>query len=343
MKLGLTVDYSGREFSLPIDAVLEAERLGYDSCWTAEAWGSDAATPLAWIGALTSRIKLGSAIMQTAARTPAACAMTAMTIDALSGGRFILGVGPSGPQVVEGWHGVSHERPVTRVKEYVRIVRDILRREGPLRFDGYHYQLPYQGPGATGLGKPLKSILHGRPDMKIYTAAISPAGVRAAAEVADGFFPILTDPDRFADTFEPYIEAGIAARDDGFQRKDFEVLPTVAVVVGDDVEACRNQLKPDLALYIGGMGARDKNYYKELAARSGFEGAAQRIQDLYLDGRKDEAAAAVPDELIDGVALCGPRSRIAERLERYHSSGITSLCVSSKDIDVVRMMAELLL
>ena len=343
MQLGLSVDYSGRGFDLPIDVVLEAERLGYDSCWTAEAWGSDAATPLAWIGALTSRIKLGSAIMQTAARTPAACAMTAMTIDAMSGGRFILGVGPSGPQVVEGWHGVSHDRPVTRVKEYVRIVREILRRERAVSFDGYHYQLPYRGPRATGLGKPLKSIIHGRPDMKIYAAAISPPGVRAAAEVADGFFPILTDPARFADTFEPHIQAGIAARDDGFRREEFAVLPSVAVVMGDDVAACRDRLKPELALYIGGMGARDKNYYKELVARSGFEGPAQRIQDLYLDRRKDEAAAAVPDELVDGVALCGPRERIAERLERYQSSPITTLCVSSKDIGVVRMMAELLL
>lgn len=344
MQLGLQVDYSGRDPRLPMDVVLEAERLGFDSCWTYESWGADAVSPLAWIGALTSRIKLGTGIIQTAARTPATTAMTAMTLDALSGGRFILGVGPSGPQVIEGWHGMSYARPLTRSKEVIRIVREILRREQPLRFDGHHYQVPYAQPDATGLGKPLKSILHGRTDMKIYTAAITPAGVEAAAEVADGFLPIFTDPESFQPVYGPSIEAGQAKRAPERAEASFDIVGSVRVIVGDDISACRDSMKPELALYIGGMGARDKNFYKDLVCRMGYEGPANDIQKLYLEGHKDRAVGAVPDELVDAIALCGPRARIGERLECWKNSPVTTLCVGAEaGIEAVRMMAELAL
>ena len=341
MKLGLSVGYSERDMQIPMDVVKEADRLGYDSCWTAEAWGSDAFTPLAWIGSQTTNIKLGTGIAQVPARTPAMCAMTAMTLDALSGGRFILGVGPSGPQVIEGWHGVPYQPSLTRTKEYVRIIRQILRREEKVSFDGRCYQLPYKGEGATGLGKPLRSIIHGRADMKIYTAAITPPGIRAAAEVADGFFPIFTDPERF-DLFEPDIEAGLAKRDD-LTRQDFDVLPSVSISVGDDLSVCLNRFKPTLALYIGGMGAREKNFYNELACKMGYEAEAKQIQDLFLAGKREEAAAKVPDALVDAVNLCGPRERIAERLERWKGSATSTLCIHASSVDVVRMMAALVL
>ena len=341
MKLGLSVGYSERDMGLPMDVVKEADRLGYDSCWTAEAWGSDAFTPLAWIGAQTSNIKLGTGIAQVPARTPAMCAMTAMTLDAMSGGRFMLGVGPSGPQVIEGWHGVPYQPSLTRTKEYVRIIRAILKREEKVSFDGRCYQLPYRGEDATGLGKPLRSILHGRADMKIYTAAITPPGIRAAAEVADGFFPIFTDPERF-DLMEPHIEAGLAKRDD-LTRENFDVLPSVSVSVGDDVAACIAEFKPALALYIGGMGAREKNFYNEHACAMGYEAQAKVIQDLFLAGKREEAAANVPDELVDAINLCGPRERIAERLERWKSSATDTLCINANSVEVVRMMAELVL
>ena len=341
-RLGLVVGYSGREMGLPMDRILEAERLGFDSVWTAEAYGSDAIAPLAWIGAQTSRIKLGTAIMQIPGRTPAMCAMTAMTVDALSGGRFLLGLGPSGPQVVEGWHGVPYRKPLTRLVEYIQIIRQILRRERPVEFQGEFYQLPYTGEGATGLGKPLKSILHPRADMKIYTAAISPNGVRTAAEVADGFFPVWMDPEK-ADLFEPSIEEGLARAGDGKRREDFEMLPFVSVVLDSDLERARNAVRPMLALYIGGMGARDKNFYNDYAVRLGFPDAAKKVQDLYLDGKRPEAMAAVPDELIDAVSLCGPRERIADQVQRWKSSPVTTMCVAGGSPEALQLMAELVL
>lgn len=342
MRLGLSIGYSGGGYQLPMDVITEADRLGFDSCWTAEAWGSDAFTPLAWIGANTTQIKLGTAIAQVPARTPALCAMTAMTLDALSGGRFVLGVGPSGPQVIEGWHGQRYQPSLTRVKEYIHIVRTILRREQKLEFDGRCYQIPFRGDGASGLGKSLKSILHGRADMKIYTAATTPAGMRTAAEAADGFFPIFTDPERF-DLIEPHVEQGLAKRCDGLTRQDFDVLPSTPVVVGDDLNACFDECRPKLALYIGGMGAREKNFYNEHAVNLGFESEARKIQDAFLAGQRAEAAAAVPDALVDAVCLCGSRERIAERLQRWTDSATHTLCIQTRDVPVVRMMAELVL
>jgi F420-dependent oxidoreductase-like protein len=339
MRLALSQGYSGAALSPDVSKVLEAERLGYDAVWVAESYGSDAVTPAAWIAARTSRIHVGTAIMQISARTPAMAAMTAMTLDGLSGGRFRLGLGVSGPQVVEGWHGQPFARPLARTREYVAIVRAILGREKPLEFRGEHYQVPYAGPGATGLGKPLRSILHGRPDLPIYLAAIGPKNVALAAEIADGWIPTLFAPSRMA-MFREWLEEGFRAA--GGRRARFDVMPGVPVVVGDDAAACRATLKPGIALYVGGMGARQRNFYNELVRRYGFEEAAARVQDLYLAGRKAEAEAAVPDELVDAVALCGPRERIRERLAAYREAGVTTLGVRG-DAQAIRLMAELVL
>jgi F420-dependent oxidoreductase-like protein len=338
MRLALNLNYSGATLALDLPKILEAERLGYDSVWTAEAYGSDAVTPAAWIAARTERIHVGTAIMQMAARTPAMTAMTAMTLDALSGGRFRLGLGVSGPQVVEGWHGQQFGKPLRKTREYVEVVRAVLRREGPLEYKGEYYQVPYTGSGATGLGKPLKSILHGRADLPIYLAAVGPRNVALAAEIADGWIPVFFSPRRWP-MFREWLEEGFRAAG-GLPRERFDVMPMVPVIVGDHVDACRGAVKPRLALYVGGMGARGRNFYNDIARRYGYEEAAQRIQDLYLGGRKDEAAAAVPDALVDEVALCGPRERIRERLTEWQASGVTTLMVAGS-ADSVRLMAEL--
>jgi len=327
---------------MPVDLILEAERLGFDSVWTAEAYGSDAITPLAWVGAQTTRIRLGTAIMQIPARTPAMCAMTAMTLDALSGGRFILGLGPSGPQVVEGWHGVRYGKPLARTREYIQIIRSILKREKPVEFHGEEYDLPYTGAGATGVGKPLKSILHGRADLPIYTAAISPAGVKTAAEVADGFFPIWMSPEKWS-VFAPCVEEGFKKAGGGKSLANFDVAPFVTCVVGDDLEKCRSAVKPMLALYIGGMGARGKNFYNDYAKRLGYEEAAVRVQDAFLAGDRGAAVAAVPDALVDEVALVGPRERIRDRVAVWKASPVGTMCLGTSQLEAVRTVAELVL
>jgi len=342
VRLGLTVGYSGRGMGMPLDLILEAERLGFDSVWTAEAYGSDAVTPLAWIGAQTTRVRLGTAIMQIPARTPAMCAMTAMTLDALSGGRFILGLGPSGPQVVEGWHGVRYGKPLARTREYIQIIRAILAREKPVEFHGEEYDLPYTGPGATGLGKPLKSILHGRANLPIYTAAISPSGVKTAAEVADGFFPIWMSPEKWS-VFAPHVEEGFKKAGGGKSLANFDVAPFVTCIVGDDLEKCRSAVKPMLALYIGGMGARGKNFYNDYAKRLGYEEAAVRIQDAFLAGDRGAAMAAVPDALVDEVALIGPRERIRDRIAAWKASPVGTMCLGTGQLEAVRTVAELVL
>jgi F420-dependent oxidoreductase-like protein len=340
MRLALSLNYSGSTLVLDLPKVLAAERLGYVSAWTAEAYGSDAVTPATWVAARTERIHVGTAIMQIAGRTPAMTAMTAMTLDALSGGRFRLGLGVSGPQVVEGWHGQAFGRPLRKTREYVEIVRAILRREKPLDHRGEYYQVPYAGPDATGLGKPLKSILHGRADLPIYLAAIGPKNVALAAEIADGWIPVFFSARRMK-MFREWLEAGFRAAG-GPAAAGFDVMPMVSVVVGDDVDACRAAVKPRVALYVGGMGARGRNFYNDVARRYGYEEAAQRVQDLYLAGQKAEAAAAVPDALVDEVALCGPRERIRERLAEWRGSGVTTLLVAG-DTEAVRVMAELVL
>jgi F420-dependent oxidoreductase-like protein len=346
LRLGLTAGYSGASMQINRDLVLEAERLGYWSVWSAEAYGSDAVSPLAYIAAFTTKIKLGTAIMQMPARTPAMTAMTAMTLDAMSGGRFILGLGPSGPQVVEGWHGVAYGKPLTRTREYVQIVRKILAREEPLEFKGEHYEIPYHGPGASGLGKPLKSILHGRKDLPIYTASIGPAGIACSAEVADGLIPVWMNPERW-DLLAPHLEAGFAKAGGGKSLDDFDVAPFVTCVLGDDLERCRMPVKGMLALYIGGMGARSKNFYNDYARRLGYEAEAKKIQDLYLDGKKAEAMAAIPDKLVDEIALVGPRERIRDRVQAWKQAGksgaVGSMLLGSGQPEALRLLAELVL
>jgi F420-dependent oxidoreductase-like protein len=273
------------------------------------------------------------------ARTPAMTAMTAMTLDALSGGRFVLGLGPSGPQVVEGWHGVPYGKPLTRTREYVAIVRKILAREAPLEHKGEHYQIPYTGPDATGLGKPLKSILHGRADLEIYTASIGPAGVACSAEVADGLIPVWMNPERF-DLFAPHLDKGFAKAGGGKGLATFDVAPFVTCIVGDDVAKCRMPVKGMLALYIGGMGARGKNFYNDFAKRLGYEAEAAKIQDLYLDGKKAEAMAAVPDRLVDETALVGPKERIVERLAAWKASPVPTMLVGTGQPEALRILAE---
>ena len=342
MRLGLVSGQFGPQLKIPFDLIAEAEKLGFDSVWTAEAYGNDAIVPLAYIAANTTKIKVGTAIMQMPARSPAMCAMTAMSLDALSGGRFVLGLGPSGPQVIEGWHGVPYGRPLTRTREYITIVRKILAREAPLEHKGFHYEIPYHGEGASGLGKPLKSILRGRKDMKIYTAAISPNGLACAGEVADGVFPVWMSPEK-SDVVMTHLEKGFAKAGGGKGLESFDVAPFISVVVGDDLEKCRMPIKGMLSLYLGGMGARDKNFYNDYAKRLGYEEAAARIQDLFLDGKKAEAMAAVPDELVDEVSLVGPKERIAERVEAWKGSPVTSMLLGAGQPEALRLLAELVL
>jgi F420-dependent oxidoreductase-like protein len=340
MRLGLITGYSGSHISIDMNLILEAEKLGYESVWTAEAYGSDAVSPLAWIGAKTEKIKLGTAIMQMPGRSPANTAMTAMTLDALSGGRFILGLGTSGPQVVEGWHGVPFDKPLTWLREYVTIVRKIFAREEPLTFEGERYQIPYRGPGATGLGKPLKSILHGRKDIPIYTGSMAPKSQAMSAEIADGLLLTCLDPSRF-ELIEKNLDEGFAKTGGKKSLQNFDVAPAVAVIVGDDLEACRLPLKMSLALYIGGMGAKSKNFYKEYVERIGYEAQAAEIQRLYLAGRKNEAIAAVPDELVDTFNLVGPKERIRERFQVWKKSKVGTMMVGTATVEALRLIAEL--
>ena len=336
MKLGVNLGYAppGTNPAELVPFAQEAERLGYDSVWAAEAWGTDAVTVLAWLAAQTTTIKVGSAIMQIPGRTPANTAMTAATLDLMSGGRFILGLGTSGPQVVEGWHGQPWGKPLGKTREYVEIVRTALRRE-TVEHQGAHYRIPYDGPGATGLGKPLKLMLRPlRAEIPIYLAAIGPKNVALAAEIADGWLPIFVDPERFDTAFGP----SLAGAPDGF-----EIAATVNVLVGDDVQALRDALKPSLALYVGGMGAKGKNFYNALMRRYGWEAEAERIQELYLGGNQREAIQAVPDELVDAVALVGPKERIRDRLEAWRETPVTTLIVGSPQPEALQVLAELVL
>jgi F420-dependent oxidoreductase-like protein len=342
MRLGLMLGYAYRRIELPMALIHEAERLGLYAVWTAEAYGSDAISPLAWVGAQTQHIKLGTAIMQMPGRSPANAAMTAMTLDQLSNGRFLMGLGLSGPQVVEGWHGASYAHPLSRSREYVEIVRAIFKREQPVTHDGEIYQIPYRGQGATGLGKPLKSTLDPAPDIPIYLAALGPRNVALAAEIADGWLPVLFSPDQYDRTYKEHVEAGFArAGAAGKSLASFDIAPTVAVVIGDDLEACYNALRPNLALYIGGMGAKGKNFYNDLARRYGYAAEAEAIQDLYLAGKKGEAMMKVPGALIDEVALVGPKARVKERLARWTDSPITTMNLTVFDVDTLRTIVEL--
>jgi F420-dependent oxidoreductase-like protein len=342
MRLALVAGDSGAALSLDLELVLLAEALGFDSVWTSESYGADAVTPLAWIGAKTSTIRLGTGILQMPARTPAMAAMTAMTLDDLSGGRAILGLGPSGPQVVEGWHGVPYGKPLLRTREYISIIRKILARTAPLEHQGELYQIPFRGPGATGLGKPLKSILHGRPTLPIYTASIGPLGIALSAEIADGLIPVWMNPERF-ELFEEALQSGFSKAGAGKSLANFDFAPMVSVIVGDDVEACRAPVKALLSLYIGGMGAKNKNFYHDYAARLGYEEVANQIQELYLGGKRGEAMNAVPDAFVDEVALVGPPERIRERARAWTSSPVTTMILRTVQPEALRLLADICL
>ncbi len=333
LKLGLMLGYwTGEGPGDVIPTVQAAEDVGFDSVWTAESWGSDAFTPLAWLGSHTSRIKLSTGLVQLSARTPAATAMSAMTIDRMSGGRMQLGLGVSGPQVVEGWYGVPFPKPLARTREYVQVMRDIWRREGPVTNDGPHYPLPY--PGGTGLGKPLKANIHPlRPEIPVFLGAEGPKNVALAAEIADGWLPIFFHVEN-----APAVYADALA----VAKPGFEVACPVTVVVDDDTQRAIEWVKLTMAFYIGGMGAKDTNFHLDVVSRFGFEEEAHRVQELFLAGDRDAAVKAVPDELCDGIALCGPIERIAERLELWRASPVTTLVLGGvKDPTVMKQLADL--
>ena len=335
LNIGLQLGYWGAQPPAdPIGLAQEAERLGYDSIWTAESWGSDAFTPLAWIGAHTSRIRLGTSVVQLSARTPAATAMAALTLDHLSKGRLTLGLGVSGPQVVEGWYGQPFGKPLSRTREYVDIVRQVLRREAPLTSDGPHYPLPYRGEGSWGMGKPLRSITHPlRADIPIFLAAEGPKNVALAVEIADGWLPLYYSPHRP----EVYAESLRG------MKPGFEIAQMVIVNVADDVAAGLAPVKAMLGFYIGGMGAKKRNFHVELMSRMGFEAEAKKIQKLFFEGKREEAIAMVPDEFADEISLVGPADRIKDRLQAWRETPITTLLVPTQDKAVLATIAELVL
>lgn len=333
LKLGLMLGYwQAQPHPHFVEHAVEAEKLGFDSVWTAEAWGSDAFTPLAWIGAHTSRIRLGTGIVQLSGRTPTGCAMHALTLDHLSGGRLILGLGVSGPQVVEGWYGQPFSKPLSRTREYIDIIRQVMRREGPVSNPGPHYPLPFEGEGAWKMGKSLKPITHPlRADMPIFLGAEGPKNVALAAEICDGWIPLWFSP------FKPEVYEDSLAN----AGPDFEIIQNTNINITDDVEAAIQAAKPMLGFYIGGMGSPKRNFHKELMARMGYEGEAQKIQDLFLAGQRAEAVAAVPDGFIDEISLIGPVERIRDRLEAWRESPVTTIAVGGANLEQMRTLAEL--
>lgn len=315
MKLGLILSHRGQELAVPMDDILAAEKLGYDSVWVPEGYGPDAVSMASWILANTTKLKVGTSVMQVPGRTPACAASSIMTLSQLSGGRFIPGFGASGPQVVEGWHGVPYGKSLQRLREYFSIIRKLMAREKS-EYDGEVYQLPFNGEGATGLGKPLKSILKADTDTPIYSASFTPGGLRMSAEEVDGVIPVFMSPEKF-DVLRPYIEEGFEKAGGGKGFHNFDVAPFVMVGYGDDLDACRLPIKHFLALYIGGMGAKKKNFYNDYAKKLGYEKEAELIQELYLAKRKEEAVAAVPDELVDEIGLVGDEKRIREQAKKW--------------------------
>jgi F420-dependent oxidoreductase-like protein len=339
LKLGLSLGYWGAGKPDHAEAVAEAERLGFDSVWTAESWGSDALTPLAWLGAQTTKIRLGTALMQLSARTPTAAAMAALTMDHLSGGRFVMGLGVSGPQVVEGWYGEPFAQPLARTREYVKIVRDVMAREAPVTNAGPHYPLPY--PGGTGLGKPLKPITHPlRADLPIILGAEGPKNIALTAEIADGWLPIFYAP-KHEGMYREWLNEGFARPGARSTPDSFEVLAGAPVIVTDDVEGAADLIRPGIALYIGGMGAKEVNFHARVYERMGYEAEVAKIQDLYLSGHKAEATAAVPLKLIEETALIGPKEKLKDDLAAWQESFVTCMLLPP-DISTMRIMAELL-
>ncbi len=344
MKLGLQLGYWGAQ---PPDGVGElveaAEESGFEAVFAAEAWGSDAFTPLAWWGPRTSRIKLGTSIVQLSGRTPTSCAMHALTLDHLSGGRVILGLGVSGPQVVEGWYGRPFSKPLARTREYVDVIRQVLARQGPVVNEGEHYPLPYTGEGSVGLGKPLKPIVHPlRADLPIWMGAEGPKNVALAGEIADGWLPIYFSP-RVAPMYNEWLDEGFARSGARRTRETFEIAATCQLVITDDKQATYDAMRPFLALYIGGMGAKEQNFHKTLFERMGYKQVADDIQELFLAGRKDEAAALVPDELVDEVTIVGTADEVREKVRLWEEAGVTMLILSLRSPDEVRQVADVVL
>lgn len=340
MKLGVHLGYwSSGPPAGALETVREAERLGFESVWTAEAYGSDAFTPLAWWGSSTERIALGTNIVQMAARTPTGTAMSALTMDHLSGGRFVLGLGASGPQVVEGWYGQPYPRPLARTREYIDIIRQVFAREAPVTYSGKFYQLPYQG-GAE-LGKALKPTVHPiRSDVPIYLAAEGPKNVALSAEIADGWLPMFFSP-KSNEFYRDALREGFARPEARRSEADFEVPASVPVIVHEDVEQAADLIRPSLALYIGGMGAKEANFHRDVFARMGYEQACEKIQELYLGGDKQGATAAVPTQLVEDIALIGSRAKIRDELAAWEETVVTTLLVRG-DAAMLRTVAETL-
>ena len=341
MRLGLSLGYSGRHLDLPMENILLAERLGYHAVWTAEAYGSDAITPLAYIAAKTQRIKLGTAIIQLAGRSPANAAMSIATVDTLAGGnRVICGVGVSGPQIVEGWYGQPWGKPYYRVKDYVAIMRKVWRRDAPVTHAGQAFNLPFTGEGALGVGKPLKSIMHMNDQIPVWLGTGGEAMVKLTGEIADGWFPMGFAPGMMK-TYRPWLEEGIRRAGGDRSLSDLEIEGRAAVVITDDVKAAIDSVKPVRALYVGGMGHEHKNFHKDAMIRRGFGDAAERVQDLYLAGHKEAAAAAIPDEFIDEESLLGPQMRISTRYRAWEDCGITGLTLRTQQPEAIELMAKL--
>jgi F420-dependent oxidoreductase-like protein len=341
VKLGLSIGYSGAKLRIPIERIQLAEHLGYDSVWTAEAYGSDAITPLAWIAAKTDRIRLGTGIMQIAGRQPAMCAMQAQTVDALAGGgRVIAGLGVSGPQIVEGWYGEPWGKPYWRLRDYIQIMRKVNRREEPVTHDGREYQLPFTGEGTLGIGKPLMSIMHTNRDLPIWMGSGSEATVKLTAELCDGWLPMHFVPGRM-EQFRPWIEEGFRRAGNGKSWKDFEIMAGGPVFITDDVKSALDRVKPGIALYAGGMGHKDLNFHNQHMVQRGYADVAERVQELYLAGRKREAIDAIPDEYVDDAGLYGSVKRIEERWAAWADSGIPGFKVQTDQEEALELMADL--
>ena len=341
MKLGLLIGYSPARAAIDMDRVHEAERLGFDAAWTAEAYGSDALTPLGYLAGRTERIRLGTSVAQVAGRPPAMCAMQMATVDQLAGGgRVICGLGLSGPQIVEGWYGQPWGRPYWRLRDYVSIVRKVLKREDPVRHDGREIQLPYTGDGALGIGKPLKSILHTNPDIPIWLGTGNETNVKLTAEIADGWIPMGFVPGMMK-VFEPWLDEGFRRAGGGKSLADLEIQAQTQLAITDDVQAALDAMKPQAALYVGGMGHEKLNFHKDQMARRGFPDAAARIQELFLAGARAEAIAAVPDEYLDQGALIGPVARIRQKWRAWEESGATGLTLHTRQDEAMELVAEL--
>ena len=333
LKLGLAQGYwSAGPNPNFVEMAQEAENLGFDSVWSAEAWGNDAFTPLCWIGAQTKKIKLGTAVVQLSGRTPTSCAMHALSLDYLSNGRFQLGLGVSGPQVVEGWYGRPFPKPLARTREYIDIIRQVFARQGPVTNDGPHYPLPYNGEDGMGLGKPLKPIVHPLRDrIPIFMGAEGPKNIALATEIADGWLPLF---------YNPYDES-VYDQSLTNMKPDFEIAQMVTVNVTDDIENALLAVKYYMSFYIGGMGAKSTNFHKDLFVRLGYEEEAEKIQQLFMEGKRDEAARVLPDELVDAMSLVGPKDRIKDRLQAWRDSKVTTLLVATTDKDMLRTIAEI--